>query len=205
MKVNAILVSLVAASVSCLVSNAGVLSASLTPVGSQSFQGYSSSFQGSTLSIAGAQYSSARMIGSIQTSDPSDPDLTITGSVTNATANPWQGYQVNVTMDQPFSFTTPGPTASNTPTDDWFVYRVDAPALQSGGQYLGTLWFSAGTPVPNGGSLDLLYTLSFASSTDYSFTQDLIPWTTPVPEPSALALLGLGGLGLMWRLARKSR
>jgi len=113
----------------------------------------------------------------------------------------WLGYQVNVIMSVPFSFAAPGPTVSNPPTDDWFVAGVVTPTLQGSGPYAGdyegTLYFNSGTPVGIGGELDYLYSISFSGSTSYSFTQEAFAYETMVPEPGALALVGMGGLMLV--------
>jgi hypothetical protein len=83
------------------------------------------------------------------------------------------------------------------------------PTYQSGGPwvgyYEGTLDFSAGTPVGINGALDFQYTISFASSTHYILTQEMIPSMVTIPEPSTIALLAIGGLGLVMRLCRSSR
>ena len=210
MKVKTILVSVVATSAFCLVSQAGITSATWWTDDSQSFTGSGYSFHDTLLAASGVQYgNSARLVGTIQTDTPSDPTLTLGSTVNNDTGNPWLGYQVNVAMDQPFTFTAPGPSVNNAPANDWFVASIVAPTLQlSGpyaGEYEGTLLFSEGTPIGVGESLEWAYSISFGSSTDYSFTQEMIPLFSPIPEPSALALVAMGGLVLVLHLARKSR
>jgi PEP-CTERM motif len=205
-----IIVSVVATFGFCLVSQAGITSATWWTESSQSFTGAGYSFHDALLAASGVQYaSSAKLVGTIQTDTPSDPTLTLGSTVNNDTGNPWLGYQVNIAMDQPFTFTTPGPSVNNAPANDWFVASIVAPTLQiSGpyaGKYEGTLLFSEGTPVGVGGTLDWAYSISFGSSTDYSFTQEMIPLFSPIPEPSALALIGMGGLILVLHLARKYR
>ena len=156
----------------------------------------------SVLSMAGSQSGPGQMNGWVKTDSPDDPTLTLSGAVDNDTGFAWTSYQVNVYMSVLFSFVAPGPSVDNpapdTPPDDnWFVSGVVAPAW-NGSQYEGTLYFSAGTPVNIGDELDFTYSIHFASATQYSFTQEMIP----VPEPGAFGLMMVGGFalgGLAWK------
>jgi hypothetical protein len=159
-------------------------------------------YGGSSLQMWGTQTGNpGHMLGTVETSDTVDPTLTLANSVNNDSGIMWLGYQVNVIMSVPFTFTTPGPTVSNPPTDDWFVAGVVAPTLQASGTYAGdyegTLYFNGGTPIGIGGELDYLYSINFSGSTSYSFTQEAFAYQTMVPEPGALALAGMGGLMLV--------
>lgn len=72
--------------------------------------------------------------------------------------------------------------------------------------YVGTLYYSAGTPIGIGSELNFLYSIIFASSTDYSFSQEMIPNFVPLSQPqnvtitntvlsgSALISSGTGGV-----------
>jgi hypothetical protein len=53
--------------------------------------------------------------------------------------------------------------------------------------------------------LDFNYAIHFVGSTDYAFTQEMIPMFSEVPEPTTLALAGMGGLALALRLRRNNR
>jgi hypothetical protein len=53
----------------------------------------------------------AQMKAIIDTDTPLDPNLTLSSSVNNDTGFAWNGYQVNVVMSVPFSFTAPAPNA----------------------------------------------------------------------------------------------
>jgi hypothetical protein len=164
-------------------------------------------YEGSTLNMWGTQYGSpAHMQGWADASDAIDPTLTLGNSVNNDTGVTWLGYQVNVIMSIPFTFTTPGPSVDNPPTSDWFFAGGLPVTLQvSGpwaGYYEGTLYFNAGTPLAPGGELDYLYSINFAGSTHYSFTQEAFAYMTSIPEPGTFMLAGIGGLLLTLRLRR---
>jgi hypothetical protein len=208
MKLKTIVVSIVATSAFCLVSQAGITSATWWNANAEQLTSSDFTYQNSGLSMTGVQHSSdAQMAGLIQTDTPLDPSLTLASSVNNDTGNPWLGYTVKVAMSQPFTITAP--SVNNPPGNDWFVAQTIAPTLQTSGtyngKYLGELLFSEGSPVNVAGTLGWVYTINFGSSTDYSFTQEMIPSFVPIPEPGELALLGMGGVLLVWRLARKSR
>jgi hypothetical protein len=209
MKLKTILGAVVLTFACCFVSQASVTNALWWSANSQNLV-CSDGFSGGTLTMNGTQMGmDAAMAGTIQTDTTLDPTLTLGSSVNNDTGLAWIGYQVNVIMGVPFSFVPPGPTVNNPPPNDWIVASVVAPTLQASGpyagQYEGTLLFSDGTPVGVGGELDWQYSINFGSSLDYSFTQEMIPVTAPIPEPSALGLIGLGGLVLVGRMVRQSR
>ena len=144
------------------------------------------------------------MVGVVQASDPDDPSLFLGSGVNNDTLLPWIGYQVNLVMNVPFTYVL-APSVSTVPADSWFVSSGPTPAtLQGPGPYAGlyesTFTFSAGTPLMPGDEIDFNYGIHFATSFDYVFTQEMIPLS--VPEPTALALVGLGGLMVARRLRR---
>jgi PEP-CTERM motif len=212
MKKQIALLVVVATLACCSVSQASVTNAvwnTQNPT-TLTFVGQNFDTADSTLGVSAHQLSlnTARMVGDIYTDTIADPTLTISSSVNNDTGFAWNGYQVNVVMSAPFSFTAPAPNAQNPPANDWFLAAVVPPTLQGGaspwsGYYEGTLDFSAGTPVGINGKLDFQYTISFGSSTHYILTQEMIPSMVTIPEPSTIALLAIGGLGLALR--RSSR
>jgi len=206
MKKRIVLLVVVASFACCGVSRGSVTNAWWSNGGNNALVPSSTSFAGDSLSAVGIEYGSpAQMVGTIATDTPDDPTLFLGSSVDNDTGAIWIGYQVNVVMSQTFTFSGT-PTISN-PTADWLVANVAAPTLQVGGlyagKYEGTIDFAAGTPLGIGEELDFSYAIHFASSTDYAFTQEMIPMFALVPEPSTLALAATGGLMLALRLRRK--
>lgn len=128
--------------------------------------------------------------------DPTDPNLTLAHTIDNDTGVTWTDYHVDVTMSQIFSFT-------NVTVGGSWSQVVTAPTLVSG-SYVGSIDFYAapfGAPVPNGGILNFSYTLTFSGSV--SFSEQLTPSSTPVPEPGTFALVACGLMGLLVLQRRK--
>lgn len=148
------------------------------------------------------------MVGWVQTDSATDPTLTLANSVNNDTSISWIGYEVNLIMSGPFTFVG-SPSVDNPPDDDWYLVGEEQPTLQAtgpyAGDYEGTLYFNAGTPVGIGGELDYSYSIQFSGSTFYSFTEQAFAYETEVPEPGTLALMGMGGLMLALRQRRNRR
>jgi len=141
-----------------------------------------------TCPVSGSQYwGPGHLLGSVTTDSPDDPTLTIASAVDNDTAFAWTAYFVNVYMNTPFALSNVVVTAPG----DWSVVSVTQPVLV-GTNYVGSMEFDTGTPIPNGGvgELGFSYQMQFGSSTHYSFTQEMIP----VPEPGAMGLVAVGGV-----------
>lgn len=163
--------------------------------------------ENATLWMSGAQTEvDWQLFGQVRTDSPEDPVLTLNGTVLNNTTSSWLGYQINVLMSIPFTFVAPGPSVINPPNNDWLVVATWQP-WWNGSSYIGTLWFSAGTPVDIGDSLNYTYSIDFSGTLGFQFCTQMIPWFTPVPEPSSFVLAGLGGLAMLamfWRFKRNN-
>jgi len=131
-----------------------------------------------------------------ETDDPQDPTITFSNSIDNDTSVAWAGYQVDFYMEVPFTIDA----ASITAPADW---TYDIGTVASNGQnYVGRISYTAGTPLPVGGTLDFDYTVSFDGATFYKFCQEMTP--VAVPEPGTLLMLTTGVFGLC-AVARRRR
>jgi hypothetical protein len=151
--------------------------------------------------ISGTQFSSPGYgIETVTTNSPFEPTLLLTTDINNDTTFPWTGYDVAVSMANTFTL-----SAANVipPPNDWSVAPTTPPTWDSlTSQYVGYIDFTGGTPIPIGSNFQFSYTLSFSGNTYYAFTQAMMP----VPEPSTIALLGAGLVGLIaWRWPRRGK
>lgn len=145
-----------------------------------------------TCPINGDQFwGPGHVVGTIQTSSDTDPNLTLTSAINNDTSSAWTAYDVNVYMNNPFTLSA----ASVTLPAGWTLTYFQSPAVPVASppapeSYEAQMVFTSGTPVAVNGELDFGYTITFTGSTDYSFTQEMIP----VPEPGTLGFLAAGAL-----------
>ena len=155
-----------------------------------SLTGSSGNYQ---LGIDGTQlaWASGSIGGTITTDGAgTDPTLQLGEVINNDTEYAWYDYHVTITMSQPFSFSNIGVANSG------WTYNPTAPVLV-GSDWIGYIDYYAGTPVPNGGTLDFSLSIAFTGTT--SFEEDLMPSTVPEPGTFALIVFGLTGLLVMGR------
>ena len=83
-----------------------------------------------------------------------------------------------------------------------WTFTSTAPTLV-GSNWIGYIDYYAGTPVPDSGTLDFDYSITFTGSA--SFAEQLTP--SPVPEPTTAGcfLLGLGALVFCQRFSKNRR
>jgi hypothetical protein len=121
-----------------------------------------------------------------------DPTLQLGEQIDNDTGSTWNDYHVTITMSQSFSFSNVGVTNSG-----WTPNTIITAPVQVGSDWIGYIDYYAGTPVPNGGTLDFNLSITFTGTA--SFEEDLMPSTVPEPGTFALMVCGLTGLLVMRR------
>lgn len=135
--------------------------------------------------------------GTVLTDTAEDPILTLVTSVANDTTFAWTAYQVNVSMNNPFTLfdeqvTTPlGWSATVTQPQE---------TAPSSGEWAGSILFAGGAPIQVQETLAFQYSMFFEGKTSYAFTQEMIP----VPEPSAFGAIA-GALLLAGVVCRRRR
>jgi hypothetical protein len=140
------------------------------------------------MGVIGTQHNdyTATVGGSITTDG--DPSLTMFHTINNDTLTIWSDYHVVVTMSQPFTFS--GIIVTNA---GWTISTPSG----TGPFTVGAIDFFASGPsfyLNPGDILGFGFTLNFTGSV--AFSETLTPSTVTVPEPSAIALLACGLMGL---------
>ena len=155
------------------------------------------------VSVYGDQHSApGHLVLGVLTDSPEDPTLNISNSIDNETDFAWTKFTVNLTMAVSFSLANVTVTAPG----DWHVVSYDPVAINTTSNFLATVVYDTGAPIPNDGTstIDFGYSVHFSGSPAYTITQEMIPTeeTNTVPEPGTLGLVGVGML-LFVQLARR--
>jgi hypothetical protein len=148
----------------------------LTQIGSHEFQ--------LGIDVYHNVFGTGAMGGNIYTDTPEDPSLNLLHSIDNDTGITWTGYHLKITLSQFFSL-------SNVTVDNGWSSVITAP-MQVGSDWIGYIDYYSGTPIPNLGTLNFGYTMTFTGSV--TFSEQLTP--TSVPEPGTITLLACGLMGL---------
>jgi hypothetical protein len=128
---------------------------------------------------------------------PGDPTLKLSNSIDNDTSFAWTQFTVNLTMGVGFTLTNVVVTTPGT----WSVVSFDQTASYTGSNYLATVVYDSGPAIAINDAIDFGYWVQFSGSPSYTITQEMIP----VPEPSTLGLVILGGLFIASRTLRRGR
>ncbi len=199
-KLSAIL-AILAAFFFCSTSHANITNVTYASDGDGAFScnlwNWSGNASSVNVGVSGDQYwAPGHLILNVLTTGPEDPTLNINNSINNDSSFAWTAFTVNLTMAVPFTLTGVNVTTPG----DWTVVSYDATANPVGPNYVATVVYDTGAPIPNDGTstIDFGYSVHFSGSPSYTITQEMIP----VPEPGTLGLVGVGML-LFVQLARR--
>jgi hypothetical protein len=144
------------------------------------------------LSIDGVhhRWDTGHILGDIITDTEIDPTLALFNSIDNDTGITWNDYHVEVTMNKSFTLTNVGVGNAG------WTFTITAPAPVDT-NWVGAIDYTAGTPVPDSGTLDFNYSMVFSGGA--KFQEALTPSTIPEPGTFALMVCGLTGLLVMRR------
>lgn len=135
----------------------------------------------------GAQhYAPGHLSGDMTSDTETDPNVWFTNTVENDTTFDWTGFTFNIYLNKSFSI------LSASAPSGWSS-AITQPTLSGGGQYLGHVDYTGGSPILVGDEATFGAKISFVGSVQ--FAQELIP----VPEPAAAAVLMLSGVALAAR------
>jgi len=163
------------------------------------------------LVISATQYGAGpvQMGGTLLADSIDDPTLTINDQINNQSGVDWSGFILDVYMSTNFTFSSIPPNTYPFVANPsgWTAAVTIAPNYIGGGQYMGQITFSGGTPVSanpasNNNLLNFSYQVTFNGSLSYGFSEQAT--AIPVPEPTAAGCL-LAGLGVLVGFARLKR
>ena len=151
-----------------------------------------------SLGVAGKQcWEPGHLLLDVYTDSAEDPTLKIDNSIDNDTSFAWTTFTVNIYMATNFSLSN---VNVSTPSD-WSVVNYNTNSTWNGSQYVATVVYDTGPSITVSNSIEFGYWVKFSGSPAYTITQEMIP----VPEPSSLALVAMGGLFLARFALRRGR
>jgi PEP-CTERM motif len=149
--------------------------------------GYSWSFDygqpALTLGTLSTDMNADRLAMCIQAAN-TDPTFLVSETVTNSSGVAWTGYRLVLSGDPAVTFVPPA-------SSDTFGSAVVTPY---------EIDYTAPSSVPSGTSVNLAFQINVANPGLFSWTMT----QQPLPEPATVALMGIGGVGLLM-MRRRSR
>ena len=154
-----------------------------------------------TMTILGDQHWAPGHIGSqslsgdkeayFTTDEGGDPTVTMRNTIDNDTGFSWTSYHINVYMNANFTVSAATIYTPDTSEPGWSGSVTVSPAVWNGTEYQAQLDYIGGTPIPDSGTIDFSYKMTFTGSVAYC--QEMIP----IPEPGTLVLVLSGLIGLV--------
>ncbi len=137
----------------------------------------------------------AHVQGDFIADDPNDPSVFIVEDIVNDTDFAWTGYEFYIGMSKIFTISELEDYIIAPAGWTWNVNQPTGPQeMPNGGTgYVGSVIFSGGDPIAINSEASFGLKVSFAGSIAFCTEQ------IPTPEPISLALMALGGLGLIRR------
>jgi hypothetical protein len=153
-----------------------------------------------TLDMDGAQYSGpAHLIGNFNTDTELDPTVRIIEDVTNDTDFAWLDYHIAIGMNKNFSILSSGLLAPAGWTAEIIQPVAGQPLpgdISPGTGWVGMVNFYKG---PSGYAVNIGDSGTFGFKTSFLGSVEFYTAQTPTPEPTTIALLGLGAISILRR------